>query len=158
LYMMWRLKGTGFHSPHLVYACQLLYLLKHLNIIDTQTLYTNCASDIHGLDELVKLDIIKMTDDLQNADIRVLNIDSLTDLPPPRPQDSIWASKGFMELDQSVRDRIGSFLIGGKKDICEIEFIACKILIGGFRCLSTDALSVGSRGWQQINLKSSVGV
>jgi len=158
LYIMWRLYGTGFHSPHFVYACQLLYLLKHLNIIDTQTFYTNCKSDIHGLDELERLEIIKFTDDLQGADIRLLNIDSLQDLPPPRPQDSIWASKGFMELDQSVRDRVGSFLIGGKKDICEIEFVACKILIGGFKCQSTDALSVGSKGWQKINLKSSVGV
>jgi hypothetical protein len=158
LYLMWVLKGTGFEAPNLVYACQLLYLLKHLGVIDTQTLYTNCPNDVQGLDELVKLGIIKMTDNLQEADIRLLNIDSLSDLPPPRPQDSIWASKGFMELDQSVRDRIGSFLIGAKKDICEIEFMACKILIGAFRCPSTDSLSVGSLGWQKLNLKSSVGV
>jgi len=158
VYLMWFLKGTGFAHPHLVYACQLLYLLKHLGIIDTQTFYTNCASDVQGLDELVKLDIIKMTDNMLEADIRLLNIDSLVDLPPPRPQDSIWASKGFMELDQAVRDRIGSFLIGAKKDICEIEFMACKILIGAFKCPSTDSLSVGSRGWQKLNLKSSVGV
>jgi hypothetical protein len=158
LYIMYSLHGTGFANPNLVFACQLLYLLKHLNIIDTQTLYSNCAGDVQGLDQLVKLGIIKMTDNMLEADLRLLNIDSLTDLPPPRPQDSIWASKQFMELDQSVRDRIGSFLIGAKKDICEIEFMACKILIAGFRCASTDSLSVGSRGFDKLNLKSSVGV
>jgi len=157
-YVMWAIHGTGFKKDYqLVRAVQLLYLLKYLDIIDTQTFYTNCAEDIPGLHDLEKLNIIKIVDDMNVADVRILNIDNLKDLPVPRPQDSIWASKGFMELDQSVRDRLGSFLIGSKKDICEVEFVSCKVLMAAFRCQSTDSLSVGSLGWERLNLKSSVG-
>jgi len=100
-----------------------------------------------------QLGIIEFVEDILQADVRLINIDKLDDLPPPRNSDAIWASVGFMQLPQAVRDRIGSFIVGEKVPSCQIEFLCVKILMAAFQCPSTDSLDVGSHAFRHLKLK-----
>lgn len=154
LYFMVVTFGTGFAYPQLPDVCLLLYLLKKLDVIPTIKVYTNCKSetdpDVKALEDL---GIIKYVDEIMEGDVRILNIDKLDDLPPPRSSDVIWASVGFMQLPQAVRDRIGSFIVGEKIPSTQLEFIAVKVLMAAFKCPSTDSLDVGSNAFRQLKLK-----
>jgi len=153
-YLMAMTKGTGFAHSHLPDVCLLLYLLKRLDVIPVVKFYTNCLADADPeLKELAELGIIKMVDDIMEADVRLINIDKLDDLPAPRNSDAIWASVGFMQLPQAVRDRIGSFIVGEKIPACQLEFIAVKILMAAFQCPSTDSLDVGPNPFRHLKLK-----
>jgi len=154
LYIMVMTQGTGFAHPELPDACLLLYLLRKLDVIPTIKFYTNCLDDADPeVKTLEKLGIIEFVEDILQADVRLINIDKLDDLPAPRNSDAIWASVGFMQLPQSVRDRIGSFIVGEKIPSCQIEFIAVKILMAAFHCPSTDSLDIGKNGFRQLKLK-----
>jgi len=154
LYFMYATKGTGFAHHQLPDVCLLLYLLKKLDVIPTVKFYSNCLDQADPeVKILANLEIIKIVDDILEADVRVINIDKLDDLPPPRNSDAIWASVGFMQLPQSVRDKIGSFIIGEKIPATQLEFIAVKILMAAFQCPSTDSLDVGSHTFRQLKLK-----
>jgi len=153
-YFMAMTKGTGFLHHQLPDVCLLLYLLKKLDVIPTVKFYTNCLADADPeVKILADLGIIKFVDDIMEGDVRLINIDKLDDLPAPRNSDAIWASVGFMQLPQAVRDRIGSFIVGEKIPACQLEFIAVKILMAAFQCPSTDSLDVGSNTFRQLKLK-----
>jgi len=153
-YFMVMTHGTGFAHHKLPDVCLLLYLLKRLDVIPSIKFYTNCLADADPeVKVLAQLGIINFVDDIMEADVRLINIDKLDDLPPPRNSDAIWASVGFMQLPQAVRDRIGSFIVGEKIPACQIEFIAVKILMAAFQCPSTDSLDVGSNPFRQLKLK-----
>jgi len=154
LYFMKATFGTGFAHHQLPDVCLLLYLLKKLDVIPTVKFYTNCLDQADPeVKILADLEIIEIVQDIMAADVRLLNIDKLDDLPPPRASDAIWASVGFMQLPQAVRDRIGSFIVGEKIPSTQIEFIAVKVLMAAFRCPSTDSLDVGSNAFRQLKLK-----
>jgi len=154
LYFMIMTHGTGFAHHQLPDVCLLLILLKKLDIIPTIKFYTNCLADADPeVKILAELGIIEMVEDIMAADVRLINIDKLDDLPAPRNSDAIWASVGFMQLPQAVRDRIGSFIVGEKVPACQIEFIAVKILMAAFQCPSTDSLDVGAFPFRQLKLK-----
>jgi hypothetical protein len=153
-YFMMMTKGTGFAHHQLPDICLLLYLLKKLDVIPTVKFYTNCLEDADPeVKILADLGIIKFVQEIMEADVRLINIDKLDDLPAPRNSDAIWASVGFMQLPQAVRDRIGSFIVGEKVPACQLEFIAVKILMAAFQCPSTDSLDVGSNAFRHLKLK-----
>lgn len=154
LYFMVVTFGTGFSHPDLPDVCLLLYLLKRLDVIPTVKVYSNCMADTDpDVKILETLGIIKFVDEIMAGDVRVLNIDKLDDLPPPRSSDVIWASVGFMQLPQAVRDRIGSFIVGERIPSTQLEFIAVKVLMAAFGCPGTDSLDVGSNAFRQLKLK-----
>jgi len=154
IYFMVRTFGTGFAHHELPDVCLLLFLLHKWCIIPTVKFYTNCLDQADPeLKILAQLGIIQFVEDIMQGDVRLINIDKLDDLPPPRNSDAIWASVGFMQLPQSVRDRIGSFIVGEKIPSCQIEFLSVKILMAAFQCPSTDALDVGSNAFRHLKLK-----
>ncbi len=60
-----------------------------------------------------------------------------------------------MELPETVRTKMGSFLIGNQKDSLNIEFISCKLVMAAFKCQSVDALVIGDGAFQKLSLKGA---
>jgi len=154
IYIMVRTYGTGFVHHTLPDVCLLLYFLRKLDIIPSIKFWTNCMDQCDPeVQILLDLGIITEVNDILDAEVRVINIDKLDDVPPPRNSDAIWATVGFMQLPEAVRNKIGSFIVGEKIPSCQIEFIAVKILMAAFHCPSTDSLDIGSNGFRHLKLK-----
>jgi len=154
LHFMWMTKGTGFAHHTLPDICLLLFFVRKLDVSPCVKFYTNCLDQADPeVKLLADLGVIEMVEDIMAADVRLLNIDKVPDVPPPRNSDAIWATVGFMQLPEIVRNKIGSFIVGEKAPACQIEFIAVKILMAAFKCPSTDSLDIGAAGFRQLKLK-----
>jgi len=154
VYLMKMTYGTGFAHHTLPDACLLLYFLRKMGIMSTVKFWTNCMDQADPeVKTLIDLGIITVVNDILEADVRLINIDKLDDVPSPRNSDAIWATVGFMQLPEAVRNKIGSFIVGEKVPSCQIEFIAVKILMAAFKCPSTDSLDIGANGFRQLKLK-----